>query len=140
MKRIYAWRNGKLVEITPGQTDKFHYVQDDVKAFQSMDGAFIEGRAQWREHLKRTDSVEMGHSDIKSAERAWSKKKEGHQEKIRSLGKAVSEAQPTGEIRPIDRSRVGAEIANRLHNRPAPDRKTLIKLTLEAARDIARRR
>ena len=48
----------------------------DIEPFRSPDGQMIMGRAQWREHLKATDTIEMGHSDVKYAQTEWLKKKE----------------------------------------------------------------
>jgi hypothetical protein len=55
----------------------------DIAPFMSPDGVMIEGRAQWREHLKRTDSIEMGHSDVKYAQQEWNKKKAAHNDRLR---------------------------------------------------------
>lgn len=135
MKRVYAWRDNQLVELTSEQVDDLHYVQDDVKEFRSPDGAVISGRTQWREHLKRTDCVEMGHSDMKAAQRNWNKRQDAQRERVARGEKYVREAEPpNGEIRPMERSRIGAEVANRLYNRPTPDRKTMIKIALEEAK------
>src|SRR5437879_12635207 len=93
IKHTYAWRNGRLVELTAQQINELHYVQDDIAEFQSTDGARIRGRTQWREHLKRTGSVEMGHSDMKAAERQWKKKREACKERVQRPG--AQEKEPT---------------------------------------------
>ncbi len=132
MKRTFAYRDGKMVELTPSQVEAVPQIMDDVKEFRSPDGAYIGGRAQWREHLKRTDSVEMGHSDIKAAQVNWQKKRAAFQLKVNTpAGKPVEMPQ---EIRETERSRVTSEVMNRLDGRPAPDRKTLIKMAMEEAR------
>lgn len=139
MTRTYAWRNGQLVELTPQDVEAIPQVMPDLKEFRSPDGKHISSRSKWREHLKRTGSVEMGFSDVKAQQAKWAKKKEAFQERLDR--KHVHEvAAPEGEIRESERSRIGAEVANRLDQRPAPDRKTLLKLTLETARELSRRR
>lgn len=140
MKRSYAWRNGRLVELTPPEVDALHYVQDDIAEFHSPDGARIRGKAQWREHLKATGSIELGHSDIRAATTHWQKRKDDFKEKLKKA-EGVKEAEPPGgEIRAGEWSRLGVEMLNRLYNRPLPDRKTLIKLSIETARDLIKRR
>jgi hypothetical protein len=137
-KRTYAWRNGELVELSAPQIDELHYVQDDIQEFRSPDGAMIGGKRQWREHLKRTGTMEMGHSDVRASQEKWQKRKEAHHEKIAKAGKMGVQQVETKEggddIRPAERSRINCEVLNRLEGRPAPDRKTLIKLALETAR------
>ncbi len=128
----------KLAKWTSREKE-FHHVQDDIMEFRSPDGTHITGRKQWREHLRRTDSMEMGHSDIKVAEQGWSKRKERFRERLNRPGAKEVEA-PSGEIRPTEHKRIDIEMANRLHNRPLPDRKTLIKLTLDTMKDLNRRR
>ena len=141
MKRTYAWRDGALVEITPTAAADLHYVADDIPEFQSPDGAVITGRARWREHLKRTGAVEMGHADIREAQGRWTAKREAFQRKLQANAAVVHEVEPpSGDIQPSERSAVSREVANRLHNRPAPDRKTLLKIALETARYLAGRR
>lgn len=141
MRRTYAFRKGKFVEITPKRSRKWHYVQPDIAEFQSTDGAVIGSRSTWKEHLKRTGSVEMGHSDIQAQKQKWDKRKEQFRERLnRNTGDVREATPPDGEIRKYQKTRIGKEVANRLDGRPAPDRITLIKLTLETARDVARRK
>lgn len=124
------------------EVSRLHYVQPDIADFRSADGAHISGRSHWREHLKRTGAVEMGHSDIKAATESWNKRKAAFQDRIKgaeSTGVRQVET-PVVESCPMDRTRLSSEMANRLYNRPSPDRKTMIKLTLETAKDLARRR
>src|SRR5205807_5092023 len=111
MTRTYAWRNGRLVELTAQQIDELHYVQDDIAEFQSPDGARIRGRAQWREHLKRTSSIEMGHSDMKFAEQKWKKKREAFKERVQRPG-AQEKEPPSGEIQETQRSSLGVAMMN----------------------------
>lgn len=134
MTRHYVWNTEKNKFVERVRTaSKAPMVQADLADFVSPDGSTISGRARWREHLKRTEAVEMGHSDIKAMEDQWQRRKSEFGERLRGPG--VREAAPPEEaIGPAERSRVSAEIANRLHNRPAPDRTVLIKMALEEAR------
>lgn len=144
MKRTYAWRDGRMVEITERPASSAHHVMPDLPAFQSSDGAIIGGRRQWREHLKATDAVEMGVSDMNSMRESWTKRKARFNERLAKADKVVSEYH--GDIpsveqqRPVGPDRMRSELANRLHNRPEPDRKTLIRLVLEEARRASTRR
>ena len=113
---------------------------DDIE-FKSPDGARIGSRSQWREHLKRTDTVEMGHSEIAASQKKWAKKREAFAERLNQAGAGVSPVNTDVVNAPDYRmSRINQEVANRLYNRPRPDRKTLVKLTLETARQLAGRR
>ena len=114
-------------------------VMPDIAPFRSPDGAYISGRAAWREHLKATGCIEMGHSDVAAAQKTWGKRREAFQDRLKGSGDAVREASaPAGEIRPIQRTALNVEIANRLFNRPAPERKELIKLSLDVAKRMNR--
>jgi hypothetical protein len=132
--------NSREIDVSP-RIDDLHYVQGDIAEFRSPDGAYISGRMQWREHLERTGQIEMGHSDLKATKEKWDKKKEAFKERI---NKPVPKVPLRGEVNVMEsrehESRINSEIKNRLDGRPAPDRKTLIKLTLETAQDLARRR
>lgn len=141
MKRTFAFRDGKCVEITPDHVKELHYVQDDIKQFRSPDGAVIEGKSQWREHLKRTGTVEMSHADIKAGEKVWSKRKRDFAEKLASGEKYAKPVDvPVLESRDYERSRLNTEMANKLYNRPAPSRTELLKLTWDTAQDLRRRK
>src|SRR5439155_6014806 len=121
MRRTYAWRNGQLVELTPQEIAALPQVMDDVPDFRSPDGARIRGRAQWREHLKRTGSVEMGHSDLKIAQENWQKKRRTFAEKTSQVSNHVRPVEPPeGEIRERRSTEVDKALANRLYNRPMP--------------------
>lgn len=109
-----------------------HHVMGDIEAFRSPDGVMIQGRKQWREHLKATDSIEMGHSDVKYAQQEWNRKKEVQRERLKGQVATVQEFdRPGAPIRPHQMSNLNVEMANRLHNRPMPGRKEMIKMTLD---------
>jgi hypothetical protein len=115
-----------------GPPSERYAVMGDIAPFMSPDGVMIEGRKQWREHLKRTDSIEMGHSDVKYAQEQWNKKKAAHNDRLRGQVAMVQEFdRPGAPIAPHKMSGLNVEMANRLHNRPMPERKEMIKMTLE---------
>lgn len=138
MRPTEIYRGGRWIKVEDESRSEFHHVIPDLQEFRNTDGTMIGGRSQWREHLKRTGSVEMGHSDMKAAQANWDNRKDKFQSRLkRDTG--VHEAQAPSEITEHQYSRINAEVRNRLDGRPEPDRKTLIKLTLETARDLARR-
>ncbi len=141
-RRVWVYRDGEAYELgSEPQAFTAHHVMGDIEPFRSPDGAMIMGRRQWREHLKATDSIEMNHADVRVAQEKWNKRKEAHAEKIRGAENVVSSlTHPVTEIREVRRSNLNVEMANRLHGRPEPDRKTLIKLTLEQSRRMNRGR
>jgi len=115
-----------------GPLNERYSVMGDITPFMSPDGVMIEGRAQWREHLKKTDSIEMGHSDVKYAQEQWNKKKQAQNDRLRGQLQTVQEFdRPSAPIAPTRMSNLNVEMANRLHNRPMPERKEMIKLTLD---------
>ena len=115
-----------------GTPNERYSVMGDITPFMSPDGVMIEGRAQWREHLKKTDSIEMGHSDVKYAQQEWNKKKAAHIDRLRGQVAVTQEFdRPSAPIAPTKMSNLNVEMANRLHNRPMPERKEMIKLTLD---------
>lgn len=113
-------------------------VMGDIAPFNCPDGAHISGRSAWREHLKRTDTIELNHSDMTAMRETWNKRQSAHRERLKGSAEAVMDASKPGEIHPFQRSNLNVEIANRLHNRPTPERKELIKLTLDLAKRNAR--
>ncbi len=139
MKRTYAWRDGRLVEVTTEVQERIQ-IMEDVEEFRNPDGTRISGRAQWREHLKATDSVELGHSDMHQMSGKWTKRREQFQERVRRDVQNVYEANPSERIEPAEISRIEREMANRLDNRPTPDRKTLIRMTIETMKQLKDRR
>ena len=139
-KRSYVWRDNQLIEITPEEIQALPQVMDDVQDFTSTDGANISGRRQWREHLKRTGSREMGHADLRNAQENWQKRRASFAERVnRDPGVRPVEAQVV-DAKPEERSRLNSEIQNKLYNRPSPDRKTLVQLVLREARELAKRK
>lgn len=139
MKTTYIWNGKKFVEKKREVKKDVHFVQPDLTEFRNNDGAHIGGRRQYREHLKATNTVELGKSDMVSMRENWSKRKEKFQERLSNPRGKSQDIQPQGETRVLDGGRIQREVANRLHNRPAPDRKTLIQITLQTARDLQRR-
>lgn len=141
MIRKYVWQGDKFVEKVRKDSG-LHFVQGDIAEFTANDGVRIGGKRQWREHLKRTNTIEMNGADMARQTEKWQAKKADHQARIANSEKRGVRpvTAPDGPIVPIDRSRLSAEIANRLDGRPIPERKMLIKLTREVAIDLARRR
>ncbi len=142
MKRTYAFRNGKFVEITPEETKRVFNVQGDLKEFRSSDGKYIGGKRQWRDHLKRTGTIELGHSDIAASKSKWEKRKAAFAESLAKAPKSgVREVEREVINTPdYERSRLNAEVRNRLEGRPAPSRTELLKLTMDQAEYLGRRR
>lgn len=138
MKRTFVFDENKkkFVEKSMSVKKNLHFVQGDLAEFRSTDGARIGGRRQWREHLAKTGAIEMNHSDVVTSREKWASRKSAFRDRLASAEKRSVRpvAPPSGEIRDYDRSRVAKEVANRLHDRPMPDRKTLIKLTLDTER------
>ncbi len=141
MKRTYRWdeKQGKMIEVTPQRSVDVHYVQPDFEPFQSPDQAVITSRTQWREHLKATDSVEFGHSDMKAQQESWNKRQEQHRERVDRAKQYVKEYDRPQEVREYKRSNLNVEMANKLHGRPTPNRIEMIKLTMETAKEMQKR-
>ena len=136
MKRtwVYPVDGSEPYEATAGayRGETITAVMSDIEPFRSPDGVMITGRKQWREHLKATDSIEMGHSDVKYAQQEWNRKKEVQRERLKGQVATVQEFdRPGSPIAPMRMSGLNVEMANRLHNRPMPERKEMIKMTLE---------
>ena len=129
---IYPAGGGEPYEAGSYRSETMTTVMGDIEPFRSPDGVMIEGRKQWREHLKATDSIEMGHSDVKYAQQEWNRKKEIQRERLKGQVATVQEFdRPGSPIAPMRMSNLNVEMANRLHNRPMPERKEMIKMTLE---------
>ena len=128
-----------MIEVTPQRSVDVHYVQPDFEPFQSPDQAVITSRTQWREHLKATDSVEFGHSDMKAQQESWNKRQEQHRERVDRAKQYVKEYDRPQEVREYKRSNLNVEMANKLHGRPTPNRVEMIKLTMETAKEMQKR-
>lgn len=136
MRRSYVQIDGVLYEKGTEPLPEVHHVMGDFEPFKANDGTVIRGRAHWRDHLKATNGIEMGHSDIRAAQTRHERAKAERQEKVAQAMKAAY---------PVDlpyreggqeyrRSSVAANVLNRLEGRPVPDRKTVLKIALEEAR------
>lgn len=135
----YIWDNERQ-EFVADQRDRMHhhYVMNDLE-FRSTDGAMIGSRSTWREHLKRTGTIELGHSDIQSQKDSWESRKSSHRERMKQADKfnvRPTDAPPVSHETQYERSLLNREIANRLDGRPTPGRKELLKLTLDLARNL----
>lgn len=144
MRQRYVSIDGEWVPINEAaeRASKSAFVMPDIAPFKSPDGAYITGRRAWREHLKNTDSIEMGHAEVKAAQSEWQKKKAAHRERLKGSEKCIADAEkymPKGEVKPYQPSRLNVEMANRLHGRPMPERKEMLKLTLDVAKRMAKR-
>lgn len=118
-----------------------HYVQPDFTPFKSPDGQYITGRTHWRDHLKQTGSIEMGHTDIQGQREEWKSRRGKFQEKV-ALGEKIA-PEHHGPLSSPDQQRIlpalYREMAQKLDGRPMPDRKTMIQLTIETGRELNRR-
>ena len=142
MRRTYVWDShaNALVEVFKKKPEpNSANLLTDIEPFMNPDGAFIKSRSHWRQHLKATDCVEMGHSDMKASQDAWTRKKQSHQNKLRNSEQFVKEHTGPGEIRESRRSNLGVEMANKLYNRPTPGRKEMIQLTMETMKGMRQR-
>jgi hypothetical protein len=115
------------------QSNAAPYVQPDIEEYG--------GRVRFREHLKRTNTVELGHSDMVSAHEKWQGRRSAFQDRIRAAdNRTVRPVEANVTTAPdYQMTRLNAEMANRLDGRPMPERKELLKLTLETARRMNRR-
>lgn len=67
MKRSYIWQGDRLVEKIPVRKSREHYVQDDIKPYQSMiNGQMITTRSQHRRHLKANRCIEVGNESMET--------------------------------------------------------------------------
>lgn len=139
MRKSWIYVDGVAYERGQEPPPEALHVIGDIAPFMSPDGTFIEGKRAWREHLKATDSVEMSHADIKYAQNEWAKRKAANAERLRGAAGLVREFDAPGEVREVRRSNLNVEMAQKLHGRPPPDRKEMIKMTLEVAKRMQRR-
>ncbi len=140
MKRRFVQIDGELIEVGLDYVPEpraDHHIIPDIEPFKSTDGAHISGRAHWRAHLKQNDLVELGHSDIKYQGAQWEKRKQAQQERLkRASGVSDAIGSVPADFTPSAPSRLQIELANRLHGRPKPARKELIKLALEQSKRL----
>ena len=115
------------------EVSKHHFVQPDILEHG--------GRAKWRERLKRNGSIEIAPKDLIEYTQKWNSKKADFHSKLK-------DGERQG-VRPVDtdvmaapdhqRSILNREVLNRLDGRPVPERKMLIKLTLDTMRMLRNR-
>ena len=129
MRRSWVYdKDGKAHERVQESTIEHHYIQPDI----SEHG----GRAKWRERLKQNGSIEMSPREMHEASQKFRAKKAEFEAKIEAGRKYTTPRADVDvmESKPYEMSRLNKEVANRLDGRPVPDRKMLIKMTLETAR------
>ena len=65
MKRIYVFEDGEMREKIPRRSSRHHYIQDDIKPYESMiDGSMISSRSKHKSHLKQHGCVEVGNETM----------------------------------------------------------------------------
>lgn len=142
MRRRFVQVQGELVEVDSAYRPiERHEVMPDFQPFIANDGTVIKGRRQWREHLRNTDGVEMGHGDIKRQTDNWNRRQAAHREKLARHENVVKDATPVvaQNFDPTPRSRLSAEVANRLHGKPPPTRREVLNLAIELKQRELRR-
>ena len=71
-RKTYIWENGELVEKIKSRKSDHHYVQDDIKPYQSMiNGQMITSRSQHRRHLKANGCIEIGNEKMENKPRTF---------------------------------------------------------------------
>lgn len=133
-RRSYVQIDGVLYERGTEPPPEVHHVMPDIEPFKANTGAFIEGRRQWREHLKERNCDELGHSDIKARGEAWAKRRQAHKAKIAQAERVAPPVEVREDFRPVERSRLHAEVMNRLVGHENVPRKDVIRLTLQLAK------
>ena len=128
---LAEFHGGECVFYAGERVNNSTEIMPDLPEFQSVDGVVISGRAAWREHLKKTDCVEMGHSDMKAAQESWEKRKEAHNARLKGQLAISQKFNQPSETREFKRSNLNVEMANRLHGRPPPERIEMLKMTLD---------
>jgi len=131
----YVWNGTKFVP-KERRVSEHHYVMPDLEPFRNTDGSLIEGRRQWREHQKATGTMETDAKEMQAQTERWNSKRADFKARMnKAKPDEVRQVDvPVVEARDYEMSRINRELANRLDGRPMPDRKMLIKLTLETAR------
>lgn len=138
-RRRWVYVDGVAHEVGAQEPSDVHIVMPDLAAFKASDGAHIEGRAQWRRHLKANDLQEYGHSDMKHMAEMRKRKQEAFKRRLNNpLGQnnhgGVRETTVRDDWQPAERGRLQVEMLNRLHGKPVPPRKELIKMSLDLAK------
>ncbi len=129
----YVWNGTEFVP-KERSVNVAPYVQPDIEEYG--------GRSRFRDHLRKTNTVELGHSDIRGAQEQWQSKRTSFQDRIKNAEQ--QSVRPVDHVRVTEapdyqKTRLNQELANRLDGRPVPDRKMLLKLTLETAKYLNRR-
>lgn len=108
MRRRFVQINGELVEVSQDwrpEPQADYHVMPDFDPFVDNTGTPIMGRAHYREHLKKHDAVEMGHSDFKNATQrphpvTKSVPNEGRKEAVKLAFQMIAkQKRPLGEVR-----------------------------------------
>ena len=102
------------------------YVIPDIEPFKDTSGKYITGRKSWREHLVRTGTIELGHSDLKRQTELHEARKDAYRSRPVEAPVRANVIQNTAEP-----SKTAIRVMERLHGRPPPDRKTLIQIAIE---------
>lgn len=124
MRRKWIQFGTELVEVGVPEVSTGHIVQDDIHSFQDTTGAIIGGRRQWREHLRRLGAEEFGRSDLQSS-------MERQVARLETWRAANLPDASSPQLKSVERSKAACRLLERLDGRPAPDRKTLIKMAIE---------
>jgi hypothetical protein len=118
------------------------YVIPDIQPFKDTTGKVIEGRRQWREHLKEIDAVELDKGDLARMQEAQEKKRQAHLAKVEQQTKLQlkTEWQEPQEVQsdPNSHKRLWAKVAERLEGRPQPTRKQLLRIVVEEQKRVKR--
>ena len=107
------------------------YVMPDIEPFRDTSGQYITGRSAWREHLKRTGTIELGHADLKTQAERHLVRQQAHRDRMEQATSAARPMPIPQTAAPVAPSQTAARVAERLHGRPTPDRPTLIKIAME---------
>lgn len=107
------------------------YIMPDIEPFKDTSGKFITGRSAWREHLRETGAQEFGHADLKKQRERHEEAKHAYRERISHATREAPVMAISESVRPVALSNTAIRVMNRLHDRPTPDRQTLIKIAIE---------